>query len=243
MRRPMIRILLTLCLAVTADAQQPPPAATPSEAMVRYFEALSGGDEEALRRVVFFREPAAGARAVVRAQLAAVQLHRAAREHGVTGKRIVGTTGSRDERLMVMEPVPSDWMERVRPSLEKMEWKIDGDVATPAPGGPIGGAPGNLRFERIDGAWMMIVSDALAQQNDQQIRQAIEAQTFQADAIGVAIDQIKLGKLRTFREVNDFIDAEKERVAERFLAAQEKEPKGPIVLVADAETGAPVAGA
>jgi len=55
---------------------------------------------------------------------------------------------------------------------------------------------------------------------------------------------VRAGKLRTIREVNDFIDARESAAAGRALGeVKAAAPAGPEVLVTDVETGRPVAGA
>src|SRR5438105_14685070 len=63
------------------------PAPTPAEAFERATRAMADGDETAWRRAVAYRSPSMVAEAEAHTSFASARLHRAVREHGVTGRR------------------------------------------------------------------------------------------------------------------------------------------------------------
>jgi hypothetical protein len=188
-------VLTLLIVASARAAQDLPPAATPSEAVARHMEALATGDEDEYRRVVVFREPSEAAQAYVRQLLAAVRLHRAVREHAVIAERTPGTPMPRNERLMVIDPVPPETLAQVRPMADKIQWTIDGNVATSQ----------TTRVERIDGGWFLVLTDANSTETPQRLREMVENSKARIATFEAAIEQVKAGKLRTVREVNDFV--------------------------------------
>jgi hypothetical protein len=207
--------------------------------MMRAYEALADGDEAAYRRLVLFRPPCAYVEANARLQLASARLYRAVRDHHVTGKRVRDAGFDRNETLLVREPMPREHLAAVREGMRKMEWQIDGDVAA-----PVSENPSNPRVERLGGGWIFVATDAGAQAEPEHLAMFAASTNNTADIVRAATKEIEAGHFHTILEVNQFIDDQRKRAADRALAKVEAgPPTGPIVVVTDVETGAPIAGA
>jgi hypothetical protein len=98
------------------------------------------------------------------------------------------------------------WLAAVR----RIEWEVDGDVARPK-GKPdmfSGGTQGRTSIERVDGGWVVVISDPVETGTPEQLRKFAEGWTAMAAAIDATTEQVNAGKLRTFVEVNDYFDAQ-----------------------------------
>jgi hypothetical protein len=229
----------------TAPATAPAaPAGTPGEAMIRVFEAQANGDEAALRRAAVFRPPDGIAARQARAMLASARLHRAVNEHGVTAQRTRDAGFDRGQNLLANEPLSGQRLEQARLAIKQMEWDVQGDTARPVRGGPLGGDGGQEGpvAQRAGDGWVIVFTDP--PDADDAADQLARAATIHADVFTAAAEQVEAGKLRTIREVNDFIEARRNAVHERAVAElRAAEPKGPVVVVMDVETDKPVVGA
>ena len=221
------------------------PAPAPGEAFARAMRAWSEGDEAAYRERVVFRPPALLAEAQVRVYFAAARLHRAVRDRGVTGRRVRDAGFDRNETLLAPAPPAPASIEQAMKAYRRMEWKVDGNLATPATTRPLFDPDKQVRVERMAGRWVVVVSDSESVPNSEpQVRQTARISAIQAEDFNAAAAAVNAGTLRTVREVNDFIERRREertrRAAEELKSAP---PSGPVIVLTDAETGEPVAGA
>ena len=221
------------------------PAPTPAEAFERAMRAMAAGDEAAYRRIVVFAPPSRVAEAQARERFASARLHRAVGEHGVTGRRVCGAGFDKSRTLLPPAPPSRERVEQAMEAYRRIEWKVDGDVATPSTTRPVFGPEKQIRIERLGNGWVVIVSDSNSLPDSEPgIRQYAQSSTVHAEIYDSAAAQVRAGKLRTVREVNDFIEGRKEAIARVAMdALKVAPPGGPVVVVTDAETGKPVAGA
>lgn len=225
------------------------PAPTPAAALERWLLALSSGDEAAYRGIVRFRPPAEYARAHGRAILAAARLHHAVRAHGVTGKRVRDAGFDTNETLLANAPLSGDALNNAIARIRQTKWTIDGNIATqPGVRDPMGGS--GTTMEREGGGWVVVMTDRGAHdgRNDpaaqQYVRKYAAAASITADVLDKATVAVNDRRLRTIRQVNDFITAEREAISQTALDAMRTgPPRGPVVVVTDMDTGKPVAGA
>ena len=245
MRRFMLALALLVGLAGCStgrDPSEPRPTPTPAEAYLRPIRAVAKADGAAYERSVVYRPPDRYARARARSQLAHARLHRVAAKYNVTRNRDGNNLADAEDTLPVDEPL-------ARPAADAeayvrgIEWRIEGDVATPADPTP-SDPPEPLRVERLRGGWIVVASDAFTGVPASEWERLARRITIAGDAATSATSLIRAGRLRPVREVNEFYRGRLADAADRGRAEMAAAPpRGPVVVVTDAETGSPVAGA
>ena len=224
------------------DPGQPRPAPTPADAYLRPMRALANADEAAYHTSVVYRPPDRYARAQARSQLAHARLHRAAAKRNMTATGGGGAGPGADASLPAGEP-PARPLADAEASVRGIEWKVEGDVATPAGLAP-SAAPSPLRVERLGGGWIVVASDAFTGASETECARLARHMTILGDAAEAAAALVRAGRLRTVREINDFYRGRIDEAADRGRAEMAgAPPRGPVVVVTDAETAAPVPGA
>jgi hypothetical protein len=151
---------------------------TPGDALIRSIEALTDGDEAAYRRIVVFAEPSAYAQALARQTLAGARLHRAVRDHGVTGKRVRSAGFDTNETLLIPAPATGKQLDQALRTLRQMQWKIEGDLATAV---RPEGDPNPPRAKRIGSGWVILATDPQSHTDPEQMRVLIDSTESTAD--------------------------------------------------------------
>ena len=191
-------------------AEVPEPAETPGEAAERTVRALVAADERAYRRVTLIRSPAGYADGCIRWVFASFRLHRAVREHGVTSWRVRDAGWDPNEMLSpgIVEPSDPAELPQVRERIARLEWDIDGDVARPRGGHRIqDNSFGETTVERVDGGWTVVLSDPVGKAPAEDLRRVAQIFNAKADALNAATAKVNARELRTMRDVNQFVKA------------------------------------
>jgi hypothetical protein len=181
--------------------------------------AFAEGDEEAYRSVLVYRPPAALVEQQARLHFASVRLHRAVKEHGVSGRRVRDAGFDKNEKLTVNEPPTPEQIEREMEFIRRLEWKVDGEVATPVTTRPVFGPDRRTRVERTGGRWLVAFSNPDGEADDDPIvREYARAAAIHAEVFDAAAARVRAGKLRRIRQVNDFIDARHDAISRQAVA-------------------------
>jgi hypothetical protein len=188
----------------------PEPATSPGDALERSMRAWFDADEQVYRRVTLIKSPEGYSDAYVQWAFASFRLHRAVREHGVTGRRLREAGWDRDQTLSPGIPEPpkaAEW-DQMQEVIRKLEWKTHDDVAEPidAPWFE-GGTQGETAVRRIDGGWTVVLSDPIGRAPAEHLQKFAKAWFTHAANIDAATEKVNDGELRTIREVNDFLEA------------------------------------
>lgn len=222
------------------------PAQTPGAAFARAIQAMSAGDESAYRQIVVFRPPCVMAEARARQQFASARLHGAVAKHGVTGRRIRDAGFDVNEKLMVPAPPTAAHLDQAMKAYRAIGWRIEGDVATMATTRAVMGPEITMQSERLDGGWVIAISDGadFRDATAEELAPWVDSAMASTEILNAATAQVESGKLRTIREVNDFIKQATNAVTDRArVALLAAPPTGPLLVVTDADTSRPVAGA
>jgi hypothetical protein len=188
--------------------------------MERAMQAMADGDEAACRRAVLMKPPHGYSESCLRGGLASARLHRAVREHGVTGQRLRDAGWDRNNTLSPDIPEPRSPAESKREieMIRGLEWEVTGNVARPK-GKPdmfSGNTSGKISVERSDPGWIMVLADPVDDAPPEHLRKFAEGWSIMASAIDATTEQVRAGKLRTILAVNDYFAVQrKEREAKR----------------------------
>lgn len=194
----------------TAPALQ--PAATPGEALERAMRAIVYSDEAGYRRAVDLRSPHGYSEGYARLTFASARLRKAVRENDVTARRLREAGWDPNETLMIGiadTPTAAQW-EAIHQGIQAIAWEVDGSVAL-AKGTPAmfsGGTQGETSVERSGDGWIVVIADPVDSATPEEFRQVANRLFALSAAIDAATGRVKAGKLKTIREVNDFVDAE-----------------------------------
>jgi hypothetical protein len=188
--------------------------------MYRSAAAMAGGDEASFRRITAIRSPHGYCEGYFRWGLASQRLHRAIREHGVTGKPIRSAGFDRNERLAnAGEEFTEEDLAKYRKTLARVKWTIKGDVALENGQRSSTTTAGVQTIERWRGGWMVVYSDPeVARTGDpsaQTMSRYGEGWATLAVAMDAAVAEVEAGRLKTMLQVNDFVKSKSEELAKR----------------------------
>jgi hypothetical protein len=192
------------------------PAPTPGEAVERSMQAMVDSDEAKYRQSVDVKSPSGYSEACTRWTFASARLHKAVRDHNVTGQRLREAGFDRNQTLSPGIPPPpsaKEW-EAMRKAIRAIEWEVDGSVARPK-GNPSmfsGGTQGKTSIERSGDGWVVVIADPVESAPAEHLQQLAKGWSAKTTAIDAATEQVRAGKLKTILEVNDFVDAEMKKV-------------------------------
>jgi hypothetical protein len=186
------------------------PAPTPGKALERAIQAAVDADEAAYRRIVLIKSPYGHSEACARWGLASARLHRAVREHNVTGQRVREAGWDRNETLSPNNPDPpsaKEW-EAERKAIRGMRWEVNGDIARPKdrPDMYSRGTQGDTSFERLGDGWIVVIADP-NESASVDLQRFAKGWSAMALAIDATTARVNAGEFKTMRQVNDFFDA------------------------------------
>lgn len=192
------------------------PLPTPAEALERAMQSYNFADEEAYHQGVLLISPHRYVEAASKFTFAGFRLHKAVSEMKVKRERVLPGQGWDPSQSLpdtiVHPPDSRDW-ETLRDTVRGFTWQKRGNLASPVDAGPFLdlGAMGRMQVMYMEGGWVVAIADPVTQARPEQLKAGADKLFIYADTVEETTRRVLAGELKTMREVNDFLQAERER--------------------------------